>query len=400
MKTVFLAKYVLFMAFLGVFVFLLASGCGAAGSLSMNNGRLHEDSVISAPIRLLTACGVKSVSISALGPCKIVNGENKAQMMALKSGDLQIACSDKGLSVNDDPVSPAVIRIIPGGGKIKIGENVYRGLAEIRFEKDAINVINELGLEELVMSQVGREVSSGFKPEAQKAQAIAARTFVLHEKMHSKYKGFDLKNLAGEGKIYFGTATEHVPGNEAVDATCGITLKYQGETAFTPYFSNCGGYTEDVSEVWGTASKEPYLTPVPCFFCKAGEHYTWQREIAKTHILATLNAAGRSAGDIYEIDPNYEVSKSGRTKTVRISTDKGQITLALNDFRAIVGYNVLMSARALTCRPKAGTFYFTGKGWGHGVGMCQDGANGMAKQGHSYKEILRRYYPGTEIASR
>jgi len=400
MKTIFLAKYLIFMLFLGIFVFLLASGCGAAGSFAMNSGRSHEESVMSAPIRLLTVCGVKSVAISALGPCKIVSGENKFQIMALKAGDLEITCSDKGLSVNGDSVSAAIIRVVPDGGKIKIGEIVFRGIAEIRYEKNAMNVINELGIEELVMSQVGREVSSGFKPEALKAQAIAARTFVLHEKIHSKFKVYDLKNLEGPGKIYFGTVTEHVPGNEAVEATRGITLRYGGETAFTPYFSNCGGYTEDVTEVWGTASKEPYLSPVPCFFCKPGEHYAWQTEIAKAHILATLNAAGYPAGDISEIDPNYEISKSGRTKTVRIAADKGKITLSLNEFRSIVGYNVLRSARSLTCRPRSGTFYFTGKGWGHGAGMCQDGANGMAKQGHSYKEILRRYYPGTEISSR
>ena len=250
------------------------------------------------------------------------------------------------------------------------------------------------------MSQVGREMSQGFSPEALRAQAVAARTFVLHEKIRSKNKGFDLKNLSGNGKIYYGISQEHAPGNEAVLATKGFILKYSGEIAFTPYFSNCGGYTEDVSEVWGTAAKEPYLMPIPCFFCKTGEHYTWETEIAKTHIIATLNASGRSCSEVYEIDPNYEVTKGGRTKTVNISTDKGKITLALNDFRAIVGYNVLMSARSLTCRPRAVTFYFTGKGWGHGVGMCQDGANGMAKQGHNFREILRRYYPGTEITSK
>ncbi len=396
MKTTFLAKYVLFLVFVGVIVFLLVSGCGTVGPYTNNGGRLHGEASISAPIRLLTLSGVKSVSISALGACKIVNGETNAQIDFLKSGDLQVACSEKGLIVNDNHVAAVKIRVIPEGGKIKIGEIVFRGIAEIVCEKNEMNVINELGIEELVMSQVGREVSSGFKPEALKAQAIAARTFVLHEKSHSKFNGYDLKNLAGEGRIYFGTYTEHIPGNEAVDATRGITLRYQGETAFTPYFSNCGGYTEDVSEVWGTDSKEPYLIPVPCYFCKTAEH-TWQSEIAKSHIVATLSAAGHSVGDIFDIDPNFETSKSGRSKTVKVVTDKGKIVLSLNEFRSIVGYNVLRSARSLTCRQRPGAFYFTGKGWGHGVGMCQDGANGMAKLGNDYKGILRRYYPGTEI---
>ena len=399
MKTYSARKYLLTLIpvlLTGVFVL---SCCGTAGLFGLNGSRQREDNP-QAPIRLLTLAGMKAISLNTLGPCKVVNGETKTQIMALKSGELQLVWSEKGLCVNDNAVPAEVLRIVPDGGKFQIEGAVYRGLAEITRENKTLNLINELGIEELIMSQVGREMSSGFSTEALKAQAVAARAFVLYEKAHYKFKGFDLKNLAGSGKIYYGVATEHDPGSAAVEATKSIILKYNGEVAFTPYFSNCGGYTEDVTEVWGTALKEPYLTPVPCFFCKTGEHYTWQTEIAKTHILATLNAAGRSAGDIYEIDPNYEVSKSGRTKTVRISTDKGKITMALNDFRAIVGYNVLMSARALTCRPKAGTFYFTGKGWGHGVGMCQDGANGMAKQGRGYKEILHRYYPGTEISSR
>ncbi len=377
---------------------LVIYGCGTLSSFANNGNRQSANNY--SPIRILSVSGAKAVSISAMGSCKIINGETKLQLMALKAGELQITCSEKGLIVNENPISAAFIRIIPDGGKIKIEESVYRGLAEIAVENKSINVINELSIEELIMSQVGREMGAGFSLEALKAQAVAARTFVMHEKSRSKFKGFDLKNLSGEGKIYYGTAVEHAPGLEAVEATKGITLKYKDEIAFTPYFSNCGGYTEDVAEVWGTASKELYLTPVPCFFCKTGEHYTWQTEITKAHILATLKASGRVCNDIFDIDPNYVVTKSGRTKTVSITSDNGKITLSLNEFRSIVGYNVLMSARSLTCRPRSGSFYFTGKGWGHGVGMCQDGANGMAKQGKNYKDILRRYYSGTGFSSR
>ena len=153
------------------------------------------------------------------------------------------------------------------------------------------------------------------------------------------------------------------------------------------------------------------ITPVFCdiknfnrlqeIFSESRPHFVYHAAAYKHVPLMESHPVEAVANNVFGTRNVAEVAcRFGVQKFVMISTDKGKITLALNDFRAIVGYNVLMSARALTCRPKAGTFYFTGKGWGHGVGMCQDGANGMAKQGHNYKEILRRYYPGTEISSR
>lgn len=84
---------------------------------------------------------------------------------------------------------------------------------------------------------------------------------------------------------------------------------------------------------------------------------------------------------------------------MRIATDKGKIIIDTNQLRLLVGSDTLKSTR-FSVREKANTFLFRGKGWGHGVGLCQDGAEGMAKAGYGYKQILNRYYKGIQVVTR
>jgi len=94
-----------------------------------------------------------------------------------------------------------------------------------------------------------------------------------------------------------------------------------------------------------------------------------------------------------------DTSRAGRVKQIAIITDKGQIKMSTNEFRLAVGSDKFKSAR-FTVRCKGDSLLFTGKGWGHGVGMCQDGADGMAKAGSSYRRILTRYYSGIELGQK
>ena len=371
-------------------------GCTTGKEYVTGNTSVRGNKPDSQRLRLLAMEG-SSCQISTLGPCRITNLDNNIQLSALTSGDVTVKYSDNGLTINGKPFSAEGIAITGNDDKIQIGGSIFRGYAEIIKEKGNLLIVNNLSLEDCVYSHVGRELSSGSPIEALKAQAVAARTFILHEKQYSKNKNYDLKNLE-QGRTYFGVTSENQQGNKATDSTAGVVVKYRGTVAFTPYFSNCGGYTEDVGEIWG--EKKPYLVPVPCFFCKNGRHYTWESEIKENHIVDSLNKKGYNISSVSNIDPRCEVTKSGRAKMIRLTTDKGSITINLNVFRQVVGYDVLKSARSLTARPRGGKFKFTGKGWGHGTGMCQEGAEGMARAGHNYKEIIRRYYPGTEITSR
>ncbi|MEI7904724.1 MAG: SpoIID/LytB domain-containing protein [Candidatus Firestonebacteria bacterium] len=305
--------------------------------------------------------------------------------------------SETGLVINGKSFNNGSIIVAGEDDRIEIEGTIFRGYAEISKENGKLLVINNIGLEECVYSHVGRELSAVSPSEALKAQAVAARTFLLHEKQSYKNKDYDLNNLE-KSRTYFGVSFENPQSIKATDNTAGIIVKYKGERAFTPYFANCGGYTEDVAEIWG--AKMPYLSPVPCFFCKNGRHYTWEAEIQEDHIVASLNKKGYKVTSVSDINPRHEVTKSGRAKKIKLITNSGEIVIDLENFRQLVGYNLLKSARSLTARPRGGKFKFTGKGWGHGTGMCQEGAEGMAREGHKFKEILRRYYPGTEISSK
>jgi stage II sporulation protein D len=169
--------------------------------------------------------------------------------------------------------------------------------------------------------------------------------------------------------------------------TEGEILTYNGKPIEAFYHSTSGGMTEAPEEVFGRGY--PYLKPV-AGSCETSPYWIWERRIPIEEIGKALNISG-----IRDIKASsFTVTK--RVKTVDISHDRGTLTVKTTDLRRVLGWNRLPSTNFTLSRDGT-TMVFDGKGYGHGVGLCQWSSLEMARSGMSYREILSYFYPGTVI---
>jgi stage II sporulation protein D len=296
--------------------------------------------------------------------------------------------------MDKDDASMKGIKIASKDNPININEYSLKGVIEIsRNDKGLFRVINELGLEDYTKAVVGEEVSQSWPMEALKAQAVVARTYAMFKKRKAACGDYDLCSTVNS-QVFNGGAKEKERPSQAARATEGEVLSFDGELVETLYHSSCGGKTEDSGEVWDWS--EPYLKSQDCSCAKQSPYASWRKTISVSEIEDALKSGGHPTEGVASITV-AERSKTGRAKTVRVKADTGGATLKGGDFRRIVGYSKLPST-FFDVERDGDSFVFTGKGSGHGVGLCQWGAKVMAEEGKGYREILEHYYPGTKLA--
>ncbi|MBI2362857.1 MAG: SpoIID/LytB domain-containing protein [Elusimicrobia bacterium] len=255
-------------------------------------------------------------------------------------------------------------------------------------------MVDELGIEEYLFGVLPHEMSPDWPEEALKAQAVVSRSFALASLGRHEASGFDLTD-DDRSQLYTGLTTESERVRAAVRATSGEVLQSAGRS-FQPYFhSTCGGHTSDSSEVWGGAKVKP-LRGVKDSWCKASPHYRWDAYLAKEDILAGLNRNGTPAGRIDDIREGTR-GAGGFLKDLRLKTDGSWSRVGANQFRLWMGVQQLKSVRLDSVRRLRKGFEFSGRGYGHGVGLCQWGARGQAEAGRRYREILSFYFPGASV---
>ena len=312
----------------------------------------------------------------------------------------------KGKIIFDKKQFSADIRIIPQNDKkITVGGKRYKGNIVLKINnRKKLTVINELYLEEYICGIMTKEVAPSWSFESLKAQAIVARTYVIKNLGKHGTNGFDLCSKT-HCQVYGGADSEDERSNRAVYDTAGEILKYNGEIINSLYHSSCGGRTEDVRNVWsdslpdrrqaGKTENPEYLTGVKCGFCDKDKWYNWSSAISLKTVRDNLRSSGYKVGDVKKIKTVGRTS-SDRVKEILVEHTKGVLWLRSNRFRMAMNPNIIRSAN-FTVKIKNGVAYFKGHGWGHGVGMCQWGAKGMAENGWNYKKILKHYYRGAEI---
>ena len=364
----------------GILLFILA-GCGGTGY-----SYLKVDRGIKQSLRLLLEKNKTTSAVAINSPFKIESSGTSFGPKIIK-----IEVNSNSIIIDGNSYG-ARVKIIPENQRFTISGIEYRGNLILYCEDGKFNAVEDFSIEEYLYGVVGMEMSGNCPIEALKAQAVAARTFSYYEAEIRHTKEYDIDNLL-QSQAFSGTSSENPNSIEAVNQTSGEVMKYNGSVIFAAFSANCGGYTEDNKEVFGI--QLPYLQAVPCTFCKRYPNASWQDEISSDHIIASLRKKGIDIYNINAIEIN-DTSITGRVKQVSLLTDRGNIRITTNELRLAVGSNKLKSAR-FTVRTRGNTMIFTGKGWGHGVGMCQDGADGMARNGNSYRRILSRYYIGVEI---
>ena len=264
----------------------------------------------------------------------------------------------------------------------------------INIKDNKTNEISNLELEEYVIGVVAAEMPASFNIEALKAQAVAARTYAMY-KIENNNKNYDVVTDVSdqsyitheEMKIKWQKDYEKYfeKIKQAVLDTKNLVLKYNNKVIKSYYFSMSNGYTEDVSLVFG--EKRNYLKSVESIYeNNTLKNFEVEKEFTKEEICEKLEIRC----------DRLEFKNIKRSKTLRVITlEVNEKEISGTTFRKKLGlrstdFNINISDNLIK---------ITTKGYGHGVGMSQYGANGMAKAGYNYEEILKYFYQNTEISS-
>lgn len=292
------------------------------------------------------------------------------------------------------------IRLSPTeDGHLFIGIRPYRGLLELRRTPSGrLTIINEVDLEEYLYGVLKMEVDPQWPADALKAQAVAARTLALQSMNRFATEGYDVRATT-DTQVYGGISAEDPHTTAAVEDTRGEIMTYQGTPIFAAYHSDSGGYTENSEFVWG--GRYPYLQAVPDPYSTGAPNHEWIVRMDLPAFEERLRKAGRPVNGITGIEI-VEVTPSGRVGLVRITGAHGVLTIKGTDLRAILGTDLLRSTLFIvrTTPDEQPLVEFLGRGSGHGVGLSQWGARGMAGAGQTYQKILSYYYSGISFETR
>ncbi len=264
---------------------------------------------------------------------------------------------------------------------IKIKEKIkrsYRGTLKIHPLMEEIVIINRVVIDDYLASVVGAEM--GEAPfEAQKAQAIVSKTYLFKNlKRHKSYDYCDLTHC----QVYKGKESETESSRRAVRETAGLLLWDGDKIADVYYHSTCGGKTANFASIF-EGRNESLVSVSDSNYCSDSPHYRWEWELP-------LEDVPFKELRVIKMAPDGRVTEMG----VDSEKERGW------EFRMRIarqfGWNKLRSS-SFTIEKKEDFFHFTGKGLGHGLGMCQWGAKGMAEQGKKAEEILKHYFPLLEV---
>lgn len=244
-----------------------------------------------------------------------------------------------------------------------------------------------LDLEEYIAGTVAAEMPASFEMEALKAQAVCARTYTLRKIMQGKKYplGANLSDDIKTCQAYLSKAEfnqRHSPKknlyakiNRAVKATRGEIMVYNDEPIDALYHSTCGGYTASAVEVWG--QDFPYLQSIKCNYCQSS-HYYKTEQVVSVKDFSWIKKAGKPEVLI------LEKTASGRIKKLKLNNQ----ILTGEEFRNLFK----LPSYWWKFETQEDKLIIHSRGYGHGVGLCQYGANGMALEGKNYHQILYAYY--------
>jgi stage II sporulation protein D len=340
------------------------------------------------------------VEVGATGSCRIQSLElAKEQSFSSSHSPIIIEASQQGIQASGKIWGRKVlIRPEEGNSLIRVNWRRYRGEIIVQQRNSSLEVINELPLEKYLWGVIKAEISPKWPLASVLAFTIAARTYAFRRMQDpsAKATGYHISSEQDD-QVYRGVEGEDSLSRERVNQTRGKILTYLGEVIEAKYHACCGGYTASFRDVWG-GEGYPYLVAKPDGFCKESPYFSWNFPIEAEELRNLLvKKKGVILRRLYWIRP-VEPLEGGRVKTLAIGYQgmKKPYEIGGREFREIVGVNDLRST-LFTVKRVGPAFLFKGNGWGHGVGLCQEGAKVMGEQGYTYKEILEFYYPGTTV---
>jgi len=313
----------------------------------------------------------------------------------LRHGDAETRSQARGPS--DLPSSNLPLSASPGPSV---------SIPNVRVHLVTENVTHTLPIEDYVRSVVATEGSTENELEALKALAIASRTYAIKNMGRHERDGYDLCSTTHCQRYRpTGSQSEASVSHtviEAVEATRGDILRDSGGNVVDSYFSaSCGGATANMGTLWG-GNAPPYLRGVKDEYCANEPHHSWTDVISQANLLKALQSDRRTnvGGQVHNVTV-VRRDQSDRAELIALEGER-RVTVSGWEFKIVVGralgWNILKSSRFDIAR-SGPNFVFRGKGFGHGLGLCQEGAHVMAARGASYNQILAKYFPTTRIAT-
>lgn len=292
------------------------------------------------------------------------------------------------------------IMLVPSkDGMIAVNGTYYYGSVALIKEKDStLTVINYVDMEKYLAGVLPGEMPLNWNDEALKAQVIAARTYALANMLERSDAEYDVFSTTAS-QVYSGRSRKTADAERArliVEATRGIVMVDKGKV-FAAYFcSSCGGRTEKANNVFSGEKDFATLSGgTTCRHCSTSDSVRWSKTVYSDTIEQNFRLKGVVINRLSEVKV-IERGVSGRATKVELTHAGGKEVFNANYFRSIIGYGELKSTN-FDISHEGDTYVFYGRGWGHGVGMCQYGADAMAKSGSDALSILEHYYPDCEF---
>lgn len=349
------------------------------------------------PMRIALADGVRHAEIGVADTVTVSDPVAGRVLFSLPGPRiLRVVPSGPGLDVvGARRVDLPRLRIEARRGPLRVGTRDYIGTLEVWRQGDGLLVVNELPMEEYVAGTVRGEASERWPGEALRALAVVARSYAVFQQSRAAGKAFHVV-ATHQDQNFVGWAMEGTPAREAARMTAGQVLTWQGRVFPTFYHSDSGGFTEAAQSVF-SGDGVPPLDGVRDEFSMESPNYTWTMSLPLTVIGERLRRGGLDVGQVTRLTV-LERSPSFRVARLAVEHSRGTATLRGADFRRLIGYDALKSTLFVPVA-QDGVVRFEGRGWGHGVGLSQFGAKGMADRGYAYPQILEHYYPGTALAT-
>jgi len=268
---------------------------------------------------------------------------------------------------------------------------------ELRAERDRLVVLLTMPQEDYVAAVLAGESGNFRNLESMKAMAVAVRTYAARFRGRHVADGFDYCDTTHCQDLRL--AVNNPRTRAAAQATAGELLWSGGALATAYYHAHCGGKLAAASEVWPTV-RAPYLKTQPDPYCAAAPLH-WETTLTHTELTAALAASEVRLPAGWQSAVVVARSASGRAQRLRFSGPGGAVEVAASTVRFAVGRALGWSrirSELYEVRSSPAGMTFSGAGAGHGVGLCQAGAEQMAARGAGYREILSFYYPGTTVA--
>jgi len=341
-------------------------------------------------IRVAIAENTRSVEIRGLNIEVSELGCAACPRTVLRTDTLRAAAGGQGVEIGSRSASGYRLT---SDAPIRMNGREYPATLEIVRNGEGLAIVNELRLEDYVVGVLRAETSERWPAETLRAQAIVARTYAAYLRASSGTKPYHIVATTAH-QVYAGHVPASSPIWDAVRDTAGQVLLWDGELFPAFYHSTSGGYTEDPRSVF-VARNMPALKPVRDEFSGAAPHFYWSLDLKLTDLSSILRRNGSDVGTVTAIEVT-ERTQSLRVASLAVHGTRGSARLRGNDFRRMVGYETIKST-LFAVALDGSVARFSGRGYGHGVGMSQWGAKGMAEQGYTAEKILEYYYPGTTL---